>query len=162
MYCSTCGTAINQGLNYCKNCGARVNGRNIDEADKLSESSFNLLVAAILSIPIAGLGIIIGLMSVMKEKLGFSNESIIALVFGAFILLFVSEVALIWLLIQRNRIVRRKTGDDSRPQDDARLPEVVIKGINPAKTRELVEPMPSVVDETTRSLEPVARESKTR
>jgi hypothetical protein len=161
MYCSTCGTAVIKGLNYCKNCGARIGGAKPDEADKLSESSFNLLVAAILSIPIAGLGIIIGLMSVMKEKLGFSNELIIPFIAGAFLLLIVSETALIWLLIQRTKMVK-KAGDDSSSKNNAQLQEVVIKGLNAAKTRELIEPIPTVTESTTRSLEPVAREPKTR
>lgn len=161
MYCSTCGTAVIKGLNYCKNCGARIGGAKLDEADKLSESSFNLLVAAILSIPIAGLGIIIGLISVMKEKLGFSNELIIPFIAGAFLLLIVSETALIWLLIQRTRMVK-KGDDNSSSKDNAQLQEVVIKGLNAAKTRELVEPIPTVTENTTRSLEPIARESKTQ
>lgn len=160
MYCSTCGAAVLQGLNYCKNCGARIGGAKQEETGKLSEASFNLLVAAILSIPIAGLGIIIGLMSVMKEKLGFNNELIIAFVGGAFLLLVVSETALIWLMLQRAKIVQ-KTDDEARPKDNAQLPDVVIKGLDAAKTRDLVKPMPTVVEHTTRSLEPIARESKT-
>jgi len=160
MYCSTCGTAINQGLNYCKNCGARANARKIDETEKLSESSFNLTVAAVLAIPIVGLGIILGLMSLMKDTLGFRNELILAFVIGAFLLFFVSEMWLIVLLLQRNRLVRRGKDENSSLKDNAQLPDVVIKGVGGAKTRELVEPMPSVVDETTRSLETVAREPK--
>jgi hypothetical protein len=134
----------------------------VDEAEKLSESSFNLLVAAVLSIPIAGLGIVLALMSVMKDKLGFSNELIVAFILGAFALLFISETALIVLLMARRRIVRRGKDDDSRQKENAQLPDVVIKTVGGAKTRELVEPVPSVVDETTRSLETVAREPKMR
>ncbi|HEX8249810.1 MAG TPA: hypothetical protein VF599_16680, partial [Pyrinomonadaceae bacterium] len=131
--------------------------------DKLSESSFNLLVSAVLGIPIAGLGIIIGLMSVMKDKLGFSSELIVAFVLGAFLLLFVSEVALIFLLLQRARIVRKETGDNWRLNDKTQSPEaVVIKELDAAKTRDLVEPMPTVVEDTTRSLEALAREPKMR
>ncbi|HEX8367177.1 MAG TPA: hypothetical protein VF604_01300 [Pyrinomonadaceae bacterium] len=162
MYCSACGTVIIQGLSYCKNCGARASIARADDADKLSESSFNLLVAAVLGIPIAGLGIIIGLMSVMKDKLGFSSEIIIAFVLGAFVLLFVSEVALVFLLLQRARIVRKETGDNSRLKENTQLPEVVMKGLDAAKTRDLVEPVPTVTEGTTRSLEPIARESKRR
>ena len=158
MYCSTCGAAVIQGLNYCKNCGTKVNDAK-ENADKLSESSFNLLVAAVLAIPIAGLGVIIGLMSVMKDTLGFSNQLIGAFIAGAFLLLFTSEMTLIWLLVQRTRLVR-KPEDNPRSKDSAQLPEVVIKGLNAAKTRELGEPIPSVVENTTRSLEPIARESK--
>lgn len=161
MYCSTCGGAVIPGLNYCKSCGARIGGATHDDRGKLSESSFNLLVTAILSIPIAGLGIIIGLMSVMKEKLGFSNELIIPFIAGAFLLLIVSETALIWLLIQRTKMVR-KTDEDSGLKTVAQLPDVVIKGLGAAKTRDLVEPIPTVIEHTTRSLEPVARETKTQ
>lgn len=161
MYCSTCGTAVIPGLNYCKNCGARVGGAKIDDADKLSESSFNLLVASILAIPIAGIGIIIGLMTVMKDKLGFSNELIGAVVAGAFLLLFVSETALIFLLMQRARIVRKKPLDDSGglKENAQQLPGALPKTLDRAKTRELVEPMqPTVTENTTRSLETIGRE----
>jgi cbb3-type cytochrome oxidase subunit 3 len=159
MYCSTCGTAINNGLNYCKNCGARVSGAKTEDDGKLSESSFNLLVVAVLGIPIAGLGIIIGLMSVMKKELGFSNELITIFISASFLLLLFSEAVLIWLYIQRTRGIR-ETDDNSRLKDDAQLPEVLIKGLDPAKTRDLIEPIPSVVEDTTRSLEPIARKSK--
>ncbi|HEY0049144.1 MAG TPA: zinc ribbon domain-containing protein [Pyrinomonadaceae bacterium] len=159
MYCSTCGTAINNGLNYCKNCGARASGAKTEDDGKLSESSFNLLVVAVLGIPIAGLGIIIGLMSVMKKELGFSNELITIFISASFLLLLFSEAVLIWLYIQRTRGIR-ETDDNSRLKDDAQLPEVLIKGLDPAKTRDLIEPIPSVVEDTTRSLEPIARKSK--
>jgi hypothetical protein len=161
MYCSSCGTAITQGLNYCKNCGARVGGAKTDDAGKLSESSFNLLVAAVLSIPIAGLGIIIGLMSVMKKELGFNNELIFIFVSLGFLLLLVSEAALIWLLIQHTR-KGKEIVENLQSKDNAQLNEVVIKGLNAAKTRELTEPTPSVIDDTTRHLEPVPLEIKKR
>jgi hypothetical protein len=167
MYCSTCGTTVIQGLNYCKNCGARVSGAKTDDYDavKLSESSFNLLVASVLGLPIAGLGIIIGLMSVMKDKLGFSSEMIGAVVAGAFLLLFVSEAALVYLLIRRTRIAAgTKRDDDSRLKDAAQqLPEVSVKRLDHAKTREFIEPIPLVTEETTRSLEAIPRgESRTQ
>lgn len=160
MYCSTCGTSIIQGLNYCKNCGARVGGAKPDDEGKLSESSFNLLVASVLAIPIAGLGIIIGLMSVMKKELDFNNEMIFMFVAASFVLLLVSEAALIWLLMQRTRKGKSNAVGDVQSKDNAELPEVVIKGLSEAKTRALSEPVPSVVDNTTRHLEPVAREQK--
>lgn len=164
MYCSTCGTAVLPGLNYCKNCGARIGGARPDEPEKLSEASFNLLVASVLGIPIAGLGIIIGLISVMKDKLGFTNEMIGAVVAGAFALLFLSEATLIFLLLQRARIVRKKPGENSADLNETvrHLPEALPKTLDRAKTRELVEPLQpaTVTENTTRSLETVAREKQ--
>lgn len=159
MYCSSCGTVIIKGLNYCKNCGARLNAEKRDKPGKLSESSFNLLVAAVLSIPIAGLGIIIGMMSVMKKELGFNNELIFIFVSLSFLLLLVSEAAFIWLLIQNTRKIK-ETGEPEPAGDNAQLNEVVIKGLNQVKTREFVEPVPSVIDETTRTLEPIPLKTK--
>ncbi|MDQ3798366.1 MAG: hypothetical protein M3384_02850 [Acidobacteriota bacterium] len=139
--------------------------KNDDDAVKLSESSFNLLVTSVLGIPIAGLGIIIGLMTVMRERLGFSSEMIAAVVAGAFLLLFVSEAAVIYLLMQHARRGDKKSDDDdSRLNDEPRqLPEASAKRLDPAKTRDLVEPIPLVTEDTTRSLAAISRgESRTQ
>ena len=74
MYCSNCGGEIIENLSYCNHCGRKMTG-----ANKLSEASFNTLVAGILAMPIAGVGVLIGLISVMKETLGFGNDVIIVI-----------------------------------------------------------------------------------
>ena len=37
MYCSACGVAVRQDLTYCKNCGAKLNGKTDDNLVKSSE-----------------------------------------------------------------------------------------------------------------------------
>jgi hypothetical protein len=54
----------------------------------------NILVAGILGIPIAGLGVVIGLMSVMKE-MGFRTELIIAFTSLSFLLFLAAETVLV-------------------------------------------------------------------
>lgn len=155
MYCSSCGKAVNQGLSYCNHCGARANDAKEPTANKLSESSFNLLLAGILGIPIAGFGVIIGLMSVMKE-IGFSSALIIAFTFLSFLPLLAAEATFIWSLVQNRTRPFKETGDD------AQLKEAVIKGLGSAQVRELSEPIQSVTEHTTRSFEPRHREPNTR
>src|SRR4030095_15959889 len=106
MHCSSCGKAVVQALSYCNHCGARVGGTKEHDTGKLSESSLNVLLAGILGIPIAGLGIMIGLMMVMKKELGFGNEVIIAFTLLSFLLLLAAEGVFVWMLIHRARTVK--------------------------------------------------------
>jgi hypothetical protein len=154
MYCSSCGKNVNQGLRFCNHCGATVGGAIEHDSSKLSESSLNLLLGGILGLPIAGLGIIIGLLSVMKKELGFGSELIIAFALMSFVLLLAAEGVFIWLLIHRARAFRET-------RNNARVNEGVIKSLSTAPVLELSEP-PSITENTTRSFEPSEREPKRR
>lgn len=156
MFCSSCGKAVIQNASYCNHCGSRANGAKEPAAGKLSESSLNVLLGGILGIPIAGLGIIIGLMSVMRKEMGFSNGLIIAFTSLSFLLMLAAEAAFIYMLWQ----YRAKTVKETR--DNAQFKEVETKELGDARVRELPEPVPSVTEYTTRSFEPIHREQKTR
>jgi len=161
MYCSTCGSAIIQGLSYCNRCGARTSGADESGANKLSEASFNTLVGSLIGLPIAGLGIIIGLLVVMKKELGFADPPIMIITFLSFLLLLIAEGGLIWLLLHHTRTTK-KTGDD------VKLQETTTKELSGAQTRELGEaqaqdfavPLTSVTENTTRSFEPIHQKPK--
>ena len=96
MNCLSCGKAINQNLNYCNYCGASVSEMK-NGAENLPETSLNIVLAGIMAIPIAGLGIIIGLMSVMKG-LNFNNFWILVFAFLCFLLFLAAETVFIRLL----------------------------------------------------------------
>lgn len=108
-----------------------------------------------MGIPIAGLGIIIGLMSVMKE-MGFSKELIIAFSSLSFLLLLAAEAVFIWLLLQN------RTRTDKETRNNAQLKDVEIKELGEAQVRELSEPIPSVTENTTRSFEAINLKPKMR
>lgn len=132
-----------------------MSGAGDPDANKLSEASLNFLLVGILGIPIAGIGVIIGLMSVMKNELGFNNELISLFVAVSFLLLLAAESVFIWLLVSRTRAIK-ESGENVRPY------EAEVKGLGQTQARKLSEPMRSVTENTTRNLEPVYRESKTR
>lgn len=153
MFCQACGNTVNPGLSYCNTCGARIGGAKDSAPEQMSESSFNLLVSAILAIPIAGIGIIMGLLVVMKKELGFRDEVVMSIALMCFILLLVSEGGLLWLLFHRTRGARKeKKKAGLPPADTQRLPDVVIKGLNEGQPRTARDAASSVTEHTTRTL----------
>ena len=134
-------------MSYCKHCGAKV-GAN-DSKELFPDS----LVWAIVSVFIAGLGIIIGLMSVMKKELNL-NEWVVVL-FGAmaFMLMFVIESVFISQLVRRRRGVKEV-------RDTSPINEPAPKVLEARQAHTLAEPAPSVTEHTTRSFEPSYSERK--
>ena len=162
MFCQACGNQVNPGLSYCNTCGTRIGGAKDDAPEQMSESSFNLLVSAILAIPIAGIGIILGLLVVMKKELAFRDEIIATIALMAFVLLLVSEGGLLWLLIHRTRGARKeKKKVELPPADTRRLPDVVVKGLNEGQPRTAQDTVSSVTEHTTRTLDAVPRDRET-
>jgi len=122
----------------------------------MSEASFNLLIVALIAVPIAGIGVIIGLMSVMKGELNFKDEMIAIVVLMSFILLLTTEFSLIWLLRHHTKSSKKKDNvQDPRP---FQIKDVVIKGLPEGNMPGFTPPMPSVTEHTTRTLDPVPRE----
>jgi hypothetical protein len=158
MYCPACGTMVLSGLNYCKNCGARVSEKKESGGgNQLSEASVNFLIAALLGIPIVGIGLIIGLMSVMKKELGFDNDFIGTVIFLSFVLLLAAEAGFVWLLLSRTRA---KTTKDSATKPE--LKEAAKKELGEAQEQDFVPPAHSITENTTRSFDPVYRDPKAR
>ncbi len=159
MFCSSCGKSVNPGLSYCNHCGARVVGKAEDGLGRIPQSSFNLLIIALIGVPIAGIGVIIGLLTVMKRELGFGEEMIGVIVLMSFILLLTAELGLIWLL--RHHTKRsNEVGATPQPSSVSQLPDVVIKGLPEGNIQPIYQPMQSVTEHTTRTLDAVPREPR--
>ncbi len=54
MYCSTCGSSINDTLKYCKNCGVKL--AKGDEKEDTPESILDKLLTALCFVALGGLG----------------------------------------------------------------------------------------------------------
>jgi hypothetical protein len=145
------------GLSFCKNCGARVGGKKERDGNQLSESSVNFLIAALLGIPIAGIGVIIGLISVMKKELDMPNDVIVIITFLSFSLLLMAEVAFLWLLLSRTK--KKKEKEDPYQLNEP-LNKAATKSLGEAQPQSFVNQASSVTENTTRTLEMAERESK--
>jgi membrane protein YdbS with pleckstrin-like domain len=125
----------------------------VNTSDK--ELSPDSLVWAIVSVLIAGLGVIIGLMAVMKNVVGFNDGVIGAVTLVSLLMVVAVEAIFISLLFRRRRVdfEARETGA-ARGHTTNGLPET--------EPRALPENLPSVTEHTTRTFDAayVERESE--
>lgn len=156
MYCSSCGAAVAQGLSYCNYCGARLK---VEEGDGLARSSElkaeSLIVSAMVGLFILGLLAIAVLMGVMKEVLGFHEPLLVAFTLLSFLILLLIEGVLVSRLPRRGRGARGP-GENAPPKGPA------TQELDAAQARVLPEPLPSVTEEATRTLEPAYRGRQSR
>jgi len=153
MYCSACGVNVAQGLSYCNYCGAKVGEKS--SASKTSEVRPEFLVSAMIGLFVLGLVAITILMGMMKQVLGLPVEQVLGFALLPFLLMLLLEGVCLRLLLRRNRSTEA-TGAN------ALLKEQTTKQLDRAEERLLAEPTPSVTDHTTRTLEPVYNERKSK
>lgn len=138
MYCSSCGTEVSPNLTYCKHCGARLSLVNAVKPETL--------MAMMAAVFVLGLGAIILLL--MALKMVFPEPDSIGLIIFftliSFLMMLGVESVFVWMLLRRKR----------NDKEAAKVLEV-------AQPRVLPEPMPSVTEHTTRSLETVTNDRKT-
>lgn len=150
MYCSTCGVAVAKGLPYCNYCGAKVAEKG-DSVSKSSEVRPEFLVSAMIGLFILGVFVITILMGMMKSVLGLPVERVLGFALFPFLLMLLLEGVCLRLLLRRMR-------DTEATSANALLNEQTTKELDRADERMLTEPGPSVIDHTTRTLDPVFRE----
>ncbi len=138
MYCSTCGTVINNELNYCNRCGARV--------DKLVtvEKSSALMSIATGFVGLGGLGLTVGLIAIL---LNFSvhSEVVVMLVMAFLTTVFGITFLMLRQISQMNNAAQiSKKNTFENPQ---------LNASNTAQLAEPRQPFMSVTENTTRTLE---------
>ena len=154
MYCSACGVNVAQGLSYCNYCGAKVVEKS-NSASKSSEVRPEFLISSMMVLFVFGLIAITLLMGMMKQVLGLPVERVLGFAALPFLLMLIIEGVCLRLLLRRNR------GTEATGAN-ALLKEQTTKQLDRAEERLLAEPAPSVTDHTTRTLEPVYRERKSK
>ena len=148
MYCSTCGVAVAQGLSYCNYCGAKLGGAKDVQAAGSPEVKPELLVSAMTAGLILGLVAIAMLVGVLRVVAGFDLSIVLAVTIFSFLLLLMVEGVIIGLLLKGRR--------GTKPAGDTgRLKEQTTRELGEAQSRVLPEPVPSVTEHTTRTLDPV-------
>jgi uncharacterized membrane protein YvbJ len=146
MYCSTCGTEIQTALNYCKNCGARI--------DKSAGESGTATVLQYLSmgagfVGLGGLGLTLALIAILlKNKV--VPELIVVLAALFVILIF----AICFMMIQQISKLISSSPVSNDKFSERNTPERVSPA-NTAQLNEAREPLMSVTDTTTKSLDEV-------
>jgi hypothetical protein len=153
MYCSACGSAITPHLTYCNRCGVRVNDR--DKSPPNQADFPESLVAAMVGLFVLGIGVIIGLMAVMKNVVNFDIGFIMAMTSFTLAMLIALESIFVYLLFTTRRSARQRLQRRESVEN-------TTKELREMHTPMLQEPMPSVTEQTTRAFEPVYREQKAK
>lgn len=153
MYCSSCGVSVVHGLTYCNHCGAKLVGAQASIA-KPGDSSIDSLIWAIVSVFVGGIGVLIGLLAMMKNLLEFHQGLLMFFSLLTFALITAIEAVFIWMLFSRNRPTRRAPELEHEHRATKELEEA------PARMLADPIPMPSVTEQTTRSFDPAYEKRK--
>ena len=143
MYCAACGTPLAPGLSYCNRCGMSLKERSNDA--KAVPVGFYL--TAITLIGIAGLSLMLGGAIALKIGGQFHEELIGIFMFMTFMIVGVVELSLCRQLSRLNRAAEKKEAAPSV------LPTGMPNEIRGQQPRSLGEPVPSVTENTTRTLQ---------
>jgi len=143
MYCVNCGTPLTQGLAYCNRCGV-----SLKERSETNTGAITAFLTAITLLGIAGLGIMLGGALVLRRGAGLAQELIGFFMLFTFLIVGITEFMLV-------RNLSKLTGANEQPKhfplpqpQDLRLPQATPFG----------EPVSSVTENTTRTLEYARRE----
>lgn len=143
MFCSTCGTTITPGLSFCNRCGASL--KEPTEATVRTGAIIAFLIA-ISIIGIGGLGVMVGGALTLRKDAALGEDVVGMFMFFTFFILSLTEFFLV-------RQLSKLIGGTSAKRVSAPTPMAIPNELRAAQARGLPEAMPSVTENTTRTLE---------
>lgn len=155
MFCPSCGAEQNQTLSYCNRCGANLKPIESGVPPAKLVSAAWAVSLAVAFVTLGGFGMIFGLVfALITRGMSLSAGGIGLVILSSLIIL-----AIDWLLIrQLSRVLDlpRATIDSTAAQLEALGGKAAIPIAAPPQ------PVSSVTDNTTRTLEPVVRDRSTQ
>ena len=146
MYCANCGTPLTQGLSYCNHCGA-----NLKERSEVSTGAISAFLTSITLIAICGLGIMFGGALVLRRGANLSQELIGFFMLFTFMIVGMTEIFLI-------RNLSKLTSANEKKNYFPAPPSAAPQDLRLGQGMPLGEPVSSVTENTTRTLEYARRE----
>ncbi len=143
MYCPACGMSVPTTVSYCNRCGSELR----QQQSKANELSADSLVRAILTAVFLGLVAIVGLLALLGRSPEFTGQ-ILAFAFLSFLLILAVSGIFLWLLLRSNGPKKRRK---------VKVEDGDTRELETGRAGALPEPGVSVIEHTTRTLEPVPR-----
>ena len=150
MFCSSCGTTITPGLSYCNRCGASLKEQPIETTAKTGAIIAFLL--AITIIGIAGLGMMLGGALTLKRDAALGEDVVGMFMFFTF---FIVSIIEFFLVRQLSKLISNPASKRASLPPPSAMPHELHPSVQP---RGLAEAMPSVTENTTRTLEYARKE----
>jgi len=145
MYCSACGTPVAPGLSFCNRCGMSLKERSESKAAPIAA-----FLTAITLIGVIGLGIMLGGALTLTNEAHLKEELVGFFMFFVFVIVITTEVLLVR---QLSRFTAAATKVIEVP-----TPVPAPGEFRSTQPRALAEPLQSVTENTTRTLEYSRRE----
>lgn len=145
MYCAHCATPLAPGLSFCNHCGA-----SLKEPEQHRGGAVSKLLTAVVLVAVFGLGIMFAGPIALKKGGEIDGDPLVLFIVLTFFLLTMIEIFLLRHLSHELGI--RKDGASPQQkafQQSARSP----RELQATPLRNLAEPIPSVTENTTRTLE---------
>lgn len=142
MYCPACATPIAPGLSFCNRCGM-----SLKEPSNSKAGVVGAYLTAITLVGLGGLGLMLGGAMALKNGGQFHEELIGIFMFMVFVIVGLVELSLCRQLSRVNR------ASDKKQSLAPPLPAGMPAGISAPQLRALGEPVQSVTENTTRTLE---------
>ena len=146
MYCANCGTPRTQGLSYCNRCGADLRER----VESSNTGAITALLSAITVLGVGGLAIMLLGALMLRKGADLSQDLIALFMLFTFLIVSLTEIMLVRNLSKLSGSTERKKSlpAPASTQHDLQLPQATSLG----------EPVGSVTENTTRTLEYAPRE----
>ena len=149
MYCATCGSAVSDKLNYCKNCGAKI----AKDEEETPKSMMNNLLTTLVFVVLGGFGILVALTAVLLKN-GFDQKGIMLI--AALYLAALFGICYM-LLSQLPKLIDAKLNyKPEAPPAESYQPPLFAK-TTAQLLEEHREPVASVTDHTTRTFDKIPR-----
>ena len=142
MYCSACGTPVAPGISYCNRCGMSLKER----GEGKQTSAIAAFLTAITLIGIIGMGIMLGGALTLTNEAHLKEELVGFFMLFTFLIVTITEILLVKQLSRLTAANQAKAIESPQP--------VAMPGeFRAPQPRTLPEPLPSVTENTTRTLE---------
>jgi predicted nucleic acid-binding Zn ribbon protein len=142
MYCAACGTALAPGLSFCNRCGMSLKER----GEQKQTGAITAFLTAITLIGTIGLGIMLGGAIALTNEAHLDKDLVGVFMFFTFLIVGITEILLVRQLSRLTTANRIKTIE---PPQYLAMPNELRQ----PQQRTLPEPIPSVTENTTRTLE---------
>lgn len=145
MYCANCGTAYSHEVSYCNRCG-----KNLRERTDSKSALINGFLTAITTVGLAGLGIMLFGILILRRKAQLDQEMI-----GFFMLFTFLIIGMVEIMLFRSL---SKLTSSNEAKNPVQLPHTTQQDLRLPAGMPLGEPVSSVTENTTRTLEYARRE----
>jgi len=150
MYCAHCAAPLAPGLSFCNRCGASLKERETPRGGAVSK-----LLTAVVLVALFGLAIMFVGPIVLKKGGDIDGDPLVVFIAFTFFLLTMIEI---FLLRQLSHELGMPNRSASRQEKAFQQPGPLPRELQATPLRNLAEPIPSVTENTTRTLEYSRRE----